>query len=118
MSLSSDFVPVYDDSVREYYVNEPQVPVVAINPDYCLSPASAQILASILHDLSPKIELRDPWPTGGPWAYTHRVPFLVFPDGTSRNAALLASYWTMAQNGNFPISQAETYCRGDIAGTF
>jgi hypothetical protein len=122
MSLSTDFIPVYDDSVREYYVEQPQVPVVSINPNYCLTSASACVLAKILADLKPKIYLDTPWPTYGPWAFNHKVPFITFTlaDGTvvSRNAALLASYWTMAFNGNFSVAQAESYCRADIAGTF
>jgi len=113
-----NFVPQYDDSVREFYVFRPDVPAVAINPSYCLMPTSAAQLAAILADLKPTIELRDPWPTYGPWRYTHGVPWLVFPDGSARNAALIAGWWTMAQNGNFPLAQAEVFARQDIAGQF
>jgi hypothetical protein len=91
----ADYVPAYDDSVKEFYLDRPDLGIWIIKPMYCLMPPSAWLLAS-LFDPSPTVVMLDPWVTGGFFRYNHPVPWLKFPDGKLRNAALLASYWGMA----------------------
>ena len=108
------FTPVYDETVRE--TNTISGATFPVSQMYALSPFSAKLLAAGLGDLAPTIELRNPWPTYGPLIFNHGVPWLIFPGGVERNAALLAYWWTLEQTGTIPHGTAESYCRKDIAG--
>lgn len=107
-----EFVPQYDDSVREYFTGRPQ-DTYPINPLYCLMPSSARVMAT-LWDPAPTIFLNTPqdMANGSPFGFNHLVPWFLFPDGTRRNAGQLATYWGMP---GVPLSGALAEANIDIA---
>ena len=107
-----DYTPVFDDTVREFFPNYPGLGMWTINKMYCLTPASAVILASLFNP-KPQIIMSTPFATAGgsPFGFSHLVPWFKFANGTLRNAAVLASYWTMP---GFPIDRALEFAILDV----
>jgi hypothetical protein len=103
----STFVPVYDDGVTESLPGHPELGTWNISKYYCLSPESADTLASFF-DPAPEVVQLPPIPQhpGSPFAFNHDVPWLNFADGTQRNAGQLAIYWGMPGVSD-PLAEAK-----------
>jgi hypothetical protein len=108
----ADFVPVYDETVREIKGNQ-EWPIQGY--PYCLQLPSAIVLATFF-DPAPSIVMMPPLSqaAGSPYGFNHLVPWFKFPDGTLRNAARLAFYWGMP---GVPPAQALDLAKNDLKVT-
>ena len=84
-----------------------------INKQYCLTKPSALVLASLFDSKPAVIDLPPiAQAPASPFSFNHNVPWLKFPDGTLRNAGVLASYWGMP---GVPYAQALDYAKLDVS---
>lgn len=112
----ADFQPEYDSSVVEYILNPPPDSPnasIPINPAYCLTLASAAIMSGFFAPLLVAVVLRPPiaQAPASPFKFNKPVPWLLFPNGVTRNAGQLASYWGMP---GVPRDQALDYAKLDV----
>jgi hypothetical protein len=107
---SSDFQPMYDDSVVGY-LPASVYPPWPISKFYCLLPASANLMAT-LFDPQPEIFFAQPsqQAEGSPFRYSGLVPWFRFTtlmgQTIERNAGQLATYWGMVGVSD-PLAQAK-----------
>ncbi len=108
-----DFVPQYDETVTETNLISGLVSNIQ-GKGYALSVPSAFVMVKMLNDnaMGPvKMFAADPWTVYGPLVFNHRVPWFTFPNGESRNAGTLATYWGMP---GVPPQDVLTYVKMDI----
>ncbi len=91
VSPASLYIPEFDTTVTETWLISGQV--FGVNSAWCLTMESAQALAALFSP-APEVYLDNPYPTVGPLRYNHQIPWFLFADGTKRNAAFVAVWWT------------------------
>ena len=83
-----------------------QVTTSVVNPIYCATLATAQVMAAVLAALNPKVVYHPPfgvWSAYSPFQQMGMVPWLLFDGGVLENAGLLASSWTHG----YPVAWVE-----------
>lgn len=90
----ADYTPIFDSDVVGFTTTPPVLGPWSISEQYCLNPASAEVLATLFTP-PPRVLLLAPVPLGGPFTYSRFVPWFVFNNGQQRNAGQLATYWIM-----------------------
>ena len=81
-----------------------QVTTSFVNPLYCGTMYTAQVMAAVLAALDPQIVMLPPfntWSPGSPFQQIGVVPWLKFANNTLENAGLLASSWTHGYSLDF-----------------
>lgn len=117
-----DYRPVYDDTVREYLENDLTRAPQPINKLYCLTYASARLLAGLFSPI-PVIYMAPPTAQdlGSPFKFNHNVPWFLWPGpggGVRRNAGVLAQYWGAGEGYGMPgvpFDKALDYAKLDVA---
>jgi hypothetical protein len=74
-----------------------QVSISLVNPLYCGTSHTAEVMMQVFASLNPKLIMHPPfgeWSTPNPFQQLGMVPWLQFEGGVLENAGLLASAWT------------------------
>lgn len=109
-----NYIPKYDSTVT-ILLPLPDQPAVPVRPNYCLTPESAAELAAVLtaEGLGPiSIEMRPPQLGSVRFNYSKNVPWFVYANGATENAAFVAWNWIPNRWGIVAL----TYATQEIQG--
>lgn len=102
MVTKDTYQPKYDNTVT-VTLGEANSPKVPVNPRYCLTPESAEELKDVLNEngFGPvHIEFRFPDEDHFVrFVYSKTVPWFVYRNGATENAAFVAWNWIPNRNG-------------------
>ncbi len=115
MTITKDtFIPTYDTDVS-IQLPVPGQPAIPVNPRYCLSAQSAAELAAVLtaEGLGPVTVVQNFPETGFiRFNYSRTVPWFIYRDGATENAAFVAWNWLPNRNGALALYYAAMEVQG------